>query len=153
PEPGRQERHWLYVRGLDEKEPGTFAGVHAETFAWSADGTEIAYSDLGKAKEGEKQVPMVHGITNFRGGVRTALKLPADHAIIDWSRDGKFFVTQHVNDTDFPALFLVSRDGGEPKRLTDEKAVSFGGRLSPDSKRLLYASVIPPKEKTDFGVL
>src|SRR5262249_51612640 len=110
PNPLEQPRFWLYVRELDEKEPGTFLGVHAESFAWSPDGTEIAYTDIGKAKEGE-QPPMVHGIVNVKTAVRIKLKLPADQMILDWSRDGDHFLTMHADDRDFPTLHLVSRDG------------------------------------------
>jgi Tol biopolymer transport system component len=143
PLPDEPVRHWLYVRDLGEKEPGTFLDVYAESFAWSADGTEIAYTGPGQWTPAMKNPPPVHGTVVVATKKKTAVKLPADHAILDWSRDGKYFLTQRANDKDLPTLHLMNRDGTEHKRLTDPKSVSVGGRLSPDGGKLLYAHVTP----------
>jgi hypothetical protein len=137
--PGVAPPGTLHVRGLDEKEPGTNLGVECESFAWSADGTEIVYSAPGKP--GAQESVMVHGIVNVKTKAKTALKFPAAHTIIDWSRDGKYFLTLRANDEDFSTtLFRVSRDGTEHKALTDPKEQGTDGRLSPDGKRVLYSS-------------
>ena len=143
PLPDEPVRHWLYVRDLGEKEPGTFLDVYAESFAWSADGTEIAYTGPGQWTPAMKNPPPVHGTVAVATKKKTAVKLPADHGILDWSRDGKYFLTQRANDKDLPTLHLMNRDGTEHKRLTDPKSVSVGGRLSPDGGKLLYAHVTP----------
>jgi RNA polymerase sigma factor (sigma-70 family) len=143
PNPDDPPRFWLYVRELGEKEPGTWLDVYCDSFAWSADGTEIAYTGPGDRDRAQKEPPLVHGIVKVATKKTTPIKLPKDHVIIDWSGDGKHFVTIRANDRDLPTLHLVTCDGKQEKRLTEEKRVSLGGRFSPDGKRLLYSSVIP----------
>jgi Tol biopolymer transport system component len=147
PRPGDPPRHRLYVRALDEKEPGTDLGVDVMTFAWSADGVEIAYTGFGKAKPGEEGLPVVHGVVTVATKEVAPLKLPAEHLLLDWSRDGKFFVTARAEEKLPPAMYLLNRDGTEHKALTDAKYVVSGGRLSPDGKKLLYTRVIPERQK------
>ena len=43
----------LYVREFGAKEPGTDLGVECQTFCWSAEGMEIAYSDFVDASGAE----------------------------------------------------------------------------------------------------
>ena len=50
-------------------------------------------------------------------------------------RDG-----EHKNGGAPPTLYLMNRDGTEHKALTDGKYVAFGGRLSPDGKKLVFIS-------------
>jgi RNA polymerase sigma factor (sigma-70 family) len=139
--PGEFPPGTLHVRGLEEKEPGTNLGIECESFAWSADGTEIVYSGLGKPKNGEQERPVVHGIVNVKTKARTALKFPTEHIILDWSHDGKYFLTRRGNDEDWSTtLFRVSRDGTEHKALHDPKEQGTDGRLSPEGKRVLYTS-------------
>jgi Tol biopolymer transport system component len=142
PKPDEPARHRLYVRELGGKEPGTPLDVDAGSFAWSPDGSEIAYTDIVWGKEGGKD-RFVQGVVKVATKEKTPLKLPEGYAILDWSRDGKSFLALRGNDRELPTLHLVSRDGKEDRRLTEEKRVSLAGRLSPDGKRLLYASVIP----------
>jgi Tol biopolymer transport system component len=141
PLPGVPPPAMLHVRGLDEKEPATNLGVECESFAWSADGTEIVYSALGKPRNGAEEPTMVHGVVNVKTKAKTALKFPPAHTIIDWSRDGKYFLTRRANDEDLSTtLFRVSRDGTEHKALADPKEQGTDARLAPDGKRVLYTS-------------
>src|SRR5205085_740972 len=91
---GRPPRRKLHVRGLDEKEPGTDLGVECQTFAWSPDGSEIACCDFVDGPP-DKAKPLVvsHFIVNVKTKEKTKLKLPENHILTDWSRDGKFFLT------------------------------------------------------------
>lgn len=135
-------RRKLYVRKLDEKEPGTDLGVECQMFFWSADGTEIAFSEFVDGRE--KKLSATHGIVNVRAKEKTALKLPESHIITDWSADGKQFLTTAVDGPDSPQnlptarLYLVNRDGSELKALTREKGFCAGGRLAPDGSRILF---------------
>lgn len=132
----------LHVRKLDEKEPGTDLGVQCQTYIWSPDGTELACSEF---VDGTDKVPdATHFVINVKTKEKTALKLPADHVITDWSRDGKFFFTTTFALKDgkpSARLYLMNRDGTESKALTDEKQVAMLGRLSPDGKRVLFHAV------------
>jgi RNA polymerase sigma factor (sigma-70 family) len=133
----------LYVAGVDDKD-GQSLGVSPRAFAWSPDGTEIAYTEFTS----DKKLTATHGIINVKTGVKSELKLPDDHYITDWSRDGKHFVTTHI--WPHAGVFLVNRDGTVHKALTEKRlpAGSYGlfGRLSPDSKQLLFL-IVTPKEK------
>ena len=86
---------------------------------------------------------------------KTAVKLPSNHAITDWSRDGKYFLTTSAEITEKPLthrLHLMNRDGTEHKALTDKSQIAVDGKLSPDSKRVLYFEKrFPPKDKPGRG--
>ena len=56
---------------------------------------------------------------------KTALKLPADHYITDWSRDGKHFVTTHIWPN--AGIFLMNRDGTEHQARDREAASAVSG--------------------------
>ena len=111
----------LHIRGLDEKELGTNLGVECETFAWSPDGTEIACSNPVEdpAASGGK---FEHFIVNIKTKEKTKLKLPDDHRINDWSRDGKYYLTTSIDGSFTPdtspavKLHQMNRDGTEHKR-------------------------------------
>src|SRR5262249_47485747 len=80
-------------------------------------------------------------------GRKAELRLPDDHYLTDWSRDGKHYVTTCV--WPHAGVFLMNRDGTEAQALTEKllPAGSYGvcGRLSPDGKRLLLQVVTPAK--------
>jgi RNA polymerase sigma factor (sigma-70 family) len=139
-------RRKLYVRGVYEKEPGTDLDIECQYFAWSAYGTEIACCQFEDGPG--KKVRTTHHIIKLETKEKTPVKLPEDHILTDWSRDGKYFLTTHIEDTEKAAtLHLMNRDGTEKKVLTDAKQFSVIGRLSPDGKRVLYHTVtFPPKD-------
>jgi dipeptidyl aminopeptidase/acylaminoacyl peptidase len=92
---------------------------------------------------------VTHGIVNVKTKEKTPLKLPTDHIINDWSRDGKFFLTTHeggYQEKRQPRLYLMNRDGTEHKAITDGKAASVSGRLSPDGGRVLYMEIQVSKD-------
>ena len=148
PLPGEKPPLRLYVRNLNEKEPGTDLGVSCQMFFWSPDGSEIACTDF---KDEPSAVPATtHFVINVKTKTKDALKLPKGHIITDWSRDGKFFLTTNFGEKDdAPArLCLMNRDGTEHKVLTDEKTNALLGRLSPDGTRILFTTMtFAPKDK------
>jgi Tol biopolymer transport system component len=141
----------LHVRDVDGKGLGTELGS-AKVFAWSPDGTEIVASDF-TATEGlpDKIEPAAtHFVADVRTGKKTALNLPNDHIISDWSRDGKHLVTTRLRGTkDAPSarVYLMNRDGTEHKAVTDDKGLAMAGKLSPDGRRVLYMKIELPKDK------
>jgi RNA polymerase sigma factor (sigma-70 family) len=134
----------LYVAGAGDKE-GQSLDVSPRSFAWSPDGAEVASTEF---PPGQKKLSATHGSINVKTKQKTALKLPDDHYITDWSRDGKHLVTTRI----WPGagVFLMKGDGSEQQSLTEKRlpAGSYGlmGRLSPDGKRLLF-TIVTPKEK------
>ncbi|MDB5305850.1 MAG: hypothetical protein JWO38_52 [Gemmataceae bacterium] len=148
PDAGRDPRRKLYVKKLDDKEPGTDLGVECQLFAWSPDSTRIAVSDFVDGRE--KKPVAVHHIVNVKTKEKTAVKLPEDHVITDWSRDGDYFLTTSMVVTDgklSARIHLMNQDGTEHKALTDGKQIGLFGRLSPDGTRVLYHVMIPPREQ------
>jgi RNA polymerase sigma factor (sigma-70 family) len=136
----------LHVRGLNEKGPGTDLGVECQWFCWSPDGTEIAFCDSNSKDGPPEKLSVTHGIVNVKTKEKTLLKLPADHFITDWSRDGKFFLTSRYQEKRPPRLYLMNRDGTEHKAVTDGKDGSGLGRLSPNGRRVLYMEMHVSKD-------
>jgi RNA polymerase sigma factor (sigma-70 family) len=148
----------LYLKGVDEKGAATDTGIDCLSAAWSPDGAEIAYSDFTDGWDMKPEA--THGVLTVATRKATALRLPDDHIITDWSRDGKHLLTTCVaaklTPTKVPAvrLHLMNRDGTEHKVLTDENLGCTDGRLSPDGKRVLYMSYVRPGNiRTELTVL
>jgi RNA polymerase sigma factor (sigma-70 family) len=141
----------LYVRGLDEEEPGTDLGVECQAFFWSPDGTELACSDLADGAPAGSPPKAAHFVVSVKTKAKVGLKLPEDHLITDWSRDGRYFLTTSVElgkDGPKARLHLMNRDGTEFKALTNGTPSAMFGRLSPDNARVLFNRVeFPPKDK------
>jgi RNA polymerase sigma factor (sigma-70 family) len=145
PGENRDPRQKLYVRGVYEKEPGTDMGVECQTFVWSPQGTEIACTDVVAASD--KKMKNIHQIINVKTKEKTILKLPEDHVLTDWSRDGKHFLTTRIKDLEKrdATIHLMNKDGTEKKVLTDSKQICVLGKLSPDGKQVLYMTIsLPP---------
>ena len=104
----------------------------------------MAYSEFPDPNK----VAARHAVIDVKTREITELKLPEDHYVTDWSRDGKVFVTTRV----WPraGVFLMNHDGTGLKSLTEKRlrAGEYGvaGRLSPDGKRLLFKVVTPPRK-------
>ena len=148
--PGEPPVRRLHVRALEEKEPGTDLGVSCQLFAWSPDGTEIVCSDFVDRSPEEGPPEVTSFIVNVKSKEKTAVKLPANHIVTDWSRDGKYFLTSAMQlgkDGPSSRLYMMNRDGTEHKALTDAKTVAMFGRLSADGRRVLFSTMILPKEK------
>ena len=149
PKNGRDPQRKLYVRAIGEKEPGTDTGVTCQLFAWSPDGAEIAATDFVDAPGKDEPEP-VTSVYNLKTKEKSPLKVPAGHIVTDWSRDGKRLVTTAMkvdNNVPHSRIWLVNRDGTEPKAVTDGKGLVAIGRLSPDGKRVL-AFVFEVAEET-----
>jgi RNA polymerase sigma factor (sigma-70 family) len=139
----------LHVRELTEKEPGTDLEVECQLFTWSPDGTKIATTDFVDGPPDKKMVA-TNCLVDVKTKEKKMLKLPENHVITDWSRDGKYFLTTAMiveKDKPTARIYLMNMDGSEHKMLTDGKEIAVFGRISPDGKRILYTTVQPPKEK------
>jgi RNA polymerase sigma factor (sigma-70 family) len=145
----KKTAHPLYVRKTGDKDAVAELGVECREFVWSADGTRLACTDL----EGGADSPpdATHFVIDVKTKEKTAVKLPSNHIITDWSRDGKHFLTTSVEITEkriTARLHLMNRDGTEHKVLTDKSQIAARGKLSPDGKRVLYIEQrLPPKDK------
>jgi len=135
-------RHRLFVRKLDEPEPGTDTGVTCEAFAWSPDGAEIASSDYVHADGTPTDVTSC--VFNLKTKKRTPLKFPSDHVVTDWTPDGKALLTMsnRLFADKRGSIYRMPLDGSEGTRLTDAAVAAEGGRLSPDGKRMLFNRIV-----------
>jgi RNA polymerase sigma factor (sigma-70 family) len=149
PAPGRDPRRKVYVRGLHEPEPGTDLGVEAQWITWSPDGKQLVAADFVHADD-PKGLKFANWLVDLKTGEKTALKLPHNQMVLDWSRDGKHFLTQSVElGKEFPpksSLHLVSRDGTEDRMVTAEGQSAFYGRLSPDGRKVLCLALDPERK-------
>jgi RNA polymerase sigma factor (sigma-70 family) len=136
----RPTRRKLYMKALDEKDPGTDLDIECGPFVWSPDGTEIAFTVIVDEPRDKVKYKATHGIVNVKTKEKTALKLPDNHEITDWSRDGRYILTTEVNhDATGPLgrLCLMNRDGTEHKAVTTANEGLILGKLSPDGTRVL----------------
>ncbi len=137
----------LHVRELTEKGLGTDLDILCESFAWSADGSQIAVTDWTEGPDQQRLT--VHHLVDVKTKEKKPLKLPDNHVIGDWTRDGKYLLTnssEMKDDKRINRIHLMNLDGTGHKALTDEKSNAAGGRISPDGTRVL-CTISSPKEK------
>jgi Tol biopolymer transport system component len=148
-------RRKVYVRGLDEPEPGTDLNVEGQDVIWSPDGTQLIAAEFVSAPD-PKAIKIIHWLVDVKTKEKTALKLPENHWVTDWSRDGKHFVTTTFGfekGERTGSLHLMNRDGTEAQTLTDGRRLVVGGRLSPDGRKVLYLAPDPERKKKVRGGL
>ncbi|HEX4610033.1 MAG TPA: hypothetical protein VH092_17705, partial [Urbifossiella sp.] len=151
PEGIRQIEQRLFVRRADGTGAATDLGVAAESFAWSADGSRIATTDFVK-RGGE--LTAVHKLVDVAVKTAADLPVPADHILTDWSRDGRFFLTQQFRPSDPEGVLptirirLLNRDGTDDKLTNAATRLLLNGRLSPDGRRVLCEQARLPPDPT-----
>ncbi|MBN9523180.1 sigma-70 family RNA polymerase sigma factor [bacterium] len=140
----------LYVREIG-KDAGTELDEvgDAATAAWSGDGTQLVVCALtdGPTPMDLKTTTTLYTVATK---TRTPVKLPDDHILTDWSRDGRFFLTMQVGtDLEAPVAgtWVMNRDGTPHRKLLDGTAVAMA-RFSPDGKQVLSLVLPAVKEET-----
>jgi Tol biopolymer transport system component len=106
-------------------------------FCWSRDGTQLHVSQSsGKTPKG--------GVEHFTVDIKTrtvkALEILRGHIVTDWSRDGKFFLTTYVGETERwtpKSIHLMNVDGTEHKQLAKTESWCGAMCLSPDGSQTL----------------
>jgi Tol biopolymer transport system component len=128
----------VYVRGLEEEEPGTDMEVNADYLSWSPDSKSLVVTVLLRVGEGEKSPEFATWLVDVKTKKKTALRIPSDQYVTDWSSDGKYFLTTELNKGG-SRLHVVSRDLTEDRVVTKEGVPSGdGGRFSPVGDQVLY---------------
>jgi dipeptidyl aminopeptidase/acylaminoacyl peptidase len=143
----------LFLRETGGKQPAEDLGVECTHIAWSADGAELACSNL---KEGANGAAIAtHFIVNVTTRTTTPLELPDGHFITDWSRDGKHFLTTAMNTAVEPPTAEVhwwARAGKGHKILVGGKREAvLSGQFSPDGTRVLYSRFAVGGGAEDFA--
>jgi Tol biopolymer transport system component len=153
PVAGRDPRREVYVRGLDEPEPGDDLGLKAQHLTWSPDGSELVAVEFVHGDD-PKDLKFVNWLIDVKTKEKKALKLPDKHSVCDWSRDGKHFLTtayELKKDAATARLYLMNRDGTEAQALTDGREPAYSGRLSPDGRKVLHLAPDPERKDKDSG--
>jgi RNA polymerase sigma factor (sigma-70 family) len=144
---GRDPRRKVYVRRLDEPEPGTDLETEAQMLSWSPDGQQLALTNVSGGDH-LKTTNCVSWLVDLKTRKKTLLKIPANQIVTDWSYDGKYFLTSEIGGTEkepTARLHLVSRDGAKDKVLRAPGQLAAFGRLSPDGRRVLYQAPDPQR--------
>ena len=142
---GKWTPNHLWVFDLDAKDgPGEalMSDLRCPSAAWSPDGRTLYGSNVDPAKvndagEKDKPVPMVSWAYDRAIRKQTDVKVPAGHAIMDISPDGKTALTVVTDSLDLGSMrsYLVPLDTGKPRSLSEKE---FNGlRFSPDGKSVL----------------
>lgn len=144
----RDPRRKLYVRGVDEPEPGTDLNVEAAHVVWSRDSRQLVAVEFVYGNDA-KDLKCVNWLVDVKTKEKTALQLPENHLVQDWSRDGKHFLTaafEMHKKLPTARLHLLNRDGSDARPLTDGTQPIFLGQLSPDARKVLYLGPDPERK-------
>ncbi|QDU22551.1 RNA polymerase sigma factor [Urbifossiella limnaea] len=124
--------------------------------AWSADGTQLVVCSFtdGPSPKDVKSTTTVYTVATK---THIPVKLPDNHILTDWSRDGRHFLTAELGtekDATLAGLWVTNRDGSPHKKLAGPDAAVFMGRFSPDARRVLggVLKALPdetPKEQAE----
>ncbi|WP_168219478.1 sigma-70 family RNA polymerase sigma factor [Limnoglobus roseus] len=130
----------VFVRAIDGGGPGTDLGVLGRHLAWSPDGKKLAVTDYDNPPP-PAVFEATHVIVEVATKETTDLKLPKGNILLDWSADGKQFLTEQVvtkaGKPQNNRLVLLPAAGEEVRALGPVRDTITGGRFSPDGKFIL----------------
>ena len=123
----------IFVRWMDA-EGATTQVTRVErgpgSLQWSPDGTQIAFTmSVEDAESWSVKLPPRPQGANWTSGPKIVDRL-------SYRRDRQGFV-----DTSHSHIFVVSADGGTPRRLTDGEWNHSGPRWTPDGSEILFSSL------------
>jgi RNA polymerase sigma factor (sigma-70 family) len=121
-------KYAIHIRALDPDSHPVDMEVDGQEVCWSGDGNQIAVS---RGKSGNV-------IVDVKTKKQTAIELPEGHWITDWSRDGSWFLVQFTTDKGKWQLARMKQGGTEIEKLAGTEGGIYGGRISPDGKRVLF---------------
>lgn len=136
-----QDNFDIYVKLIGSGAPLRLTTSPAEDLnpAWSPDGGTIAFlRNLGFHRSELLLIPALGGPERRLAEARTEFRLPS----LAWSPDGRWLVVSHREREGEPhALFLVSAQTGDKRRLTTVPRMLFGDfapAFSPDGRSLAF---------------
>jgi len=139
----KQDNLDIYVKLIGTEKPRRLTSHPAADLipAWSPDGRSIAFLRmLGEERLEVLLAPAIGGPERKLG--ETHAPYNPSYTALDWSPDGRWLVVSDRLSRDHPvALFLLSTESGEMRRLTSPPARSLGDRaaaFSPDGRALVF---------------
>jgi Tol biopolymer transport system component len=138
---GTPDEQGLYLADLGgDGPPKRIADGPVVRAFWSPDGEQVVF--LERKPDRTAAVWRM----NAGGTGRVALPIPATEIVLDWSRDGEWFVSSSsrpLEDGSRPAsmkgpVYLMHPDGSGERRLLGSGRMRLHPRFSPDSRKVLY---------------
>jgi RNA polymerase sigma factor (sigma-70 family) len=117
----------IHIRSVDPVGPPQDMGVDGRNVCWSPDGSQLAVS---RGKSGNV-------ILDVKTRQQTVLELPPDHAIEDWSPDGKWFLLRLTPDKGKTQLAWMKRGDAKVYTLAGTEG-AWEGRIAPNGKQILF---------------
>jgi eukaryotic-like serine/threonine-protein kinase len=143
PEEGAEH---IYVKIIGENEPQRLTKSAAEESgpAWSPDGRWLAFlRSLPGEGRGVFLVPAIGGPERKVAEVYASTELGLSRPRVSWHPGGKWVAVSDRNSpVDAPAVFLLSTETGEKRRLTSPPADAEGDgefAISPDGNRIVFS--------------
>jgi RNA polymerase sigma factor (sigma-70 family) len=139
-------RERVFVRGLDEKGPGSDLGFDGMLAGWSRDGRRVYGSsiDFDRFLKGE-----ANGFENISWAydlatkTRTVIDVPRSFALMDEADGGRRLLFKEITvDADGKPVcrtYLTAADGGDRTLIVDNGPDHHGAKVSPDGKKVLLA--------------
>ncbi len=146
---------WTLVVGETTPRSVTRKPGHYSSLAWSADGRSLAYlrietsaTELLMSSPDGSQERLVARLAPPNYGFQ--------YRLMDWSRDGRWFVVAHSDAADRPlGLVLVSAITGETRKLTEPRQLVGGDvdpRFSPDGRTISFIRLIHRSHQELFSI-
>jgi Tol biopolymer transport system component/DNA-binding winged helix-turn-helix (wHTH) protein len=140
---GEQQNNFdVYIKLIGSSEVRRLTTSAAADLApqWSPDGREIAYARAEPSFASWR----IRVVSSLGGSDRQVSDFPI-WLPATWSPDGQYVVAGGATSPDAShpnnGIYLIPVEGGEPRAITRPKPqeADYGGRLSPDGRRLAYA--------------
>ena len=136
----------IYVKMIGSETPLRLTTDPARDWspAWSADGRTIAFlRGMPREKAAVLLIPAIGGPERLVAEISEPAVILRASSLLAWGPDGKELVVADRNSPGDPlALFLLSTESGEKRRLTSPPAKSRGDNgpaFSPDGRSLAFA--------------
>jgi RNA polymerase sigma factor (sigma-70 family) len=121
-------KYAIHVRSVDPAGGPVDMEVDGQEVCWSPDCKQIAVS---RGQSGNV-------IVDVKTKKQTAIKLPKNHWVTDWSPDGKWFLIQFATEEGQWQLGQMRKGATEIRKLAGTEGGVWGGRISPDGKSVLF---------------
>lgn len=102
--------------------------------AWSPDGQEVAYVSF---YEDQKAVVWSQDVSS--GARRKLASFRGSNSAPNWAPDGKSLVVTLSRDG-YSQLYLIGRNGENPRRITNSQSIDTEGVFSPDGRQIYFVS-------------